>query len=107
MSAAEIIAHYQELAKLTGRMRETALRGDWDALLAIEQERSRRVAALKPLDARTRIDDGTRRQKNLLIAEILAQDKEIRTAVQTWMAHFQGEVKSGLQQLRLLKEYGI
>ena len=32
MSAAEIIAHYHELAKLTGRMRETALRGDWDAL---------------------------------------------------------------------------
>jgi hypothetical protein len=32
VGAAEIIAHYEALAALTGRMHETALRGDWDAL---------------------------------------------------------------------------
>ncbi len=106
MSAAEVIANYQMLATLTGRMHETALLGDWDALIALEQERGRLVAAIKPLDATTSLDDHARRQKNQLIAGILAHDKEIRAVVQTWMEQFQAEMQSGLQQLRLFKEYG-
>ena len=106
MGAAEVIANYQALAPLTGRMRETALRGDWDALVAIEQERTGLIAAIKPLDAATTLDDGARRQKNLLITGILAQDEEIRVAAQAWMEQFQAEMQSGLRQIRLLKEYG-
>lgn len=106
MNSAPIIAHYEALATLTGRMHETALHGDWDALVDIEQERGRLIAAIKPLDATTKLDDGERRRKNQLIADILARDSEIRAATQAWMEQFQAEMQSGLQQIRLLKEYG-
>lgn len=106
MGAAEIIAHYEALAALTGRMHETALHGDWDALVDIEQERGRLIATIKPLDATTKLDDSERRRKNQLITDILARDTEIRAATQTWMEQFQAEMQSGLRQIRLLKEYG-
>ena len=106
MSAAEVIANYQTLANLTARMRETALLGDWNALVEMEQERGRVIAATKPLDATTELDDSARLQKNRLISGILAQDDEIRAAAQAWMAEFQAEMQSGQRQLRLLKEYG-
>ncbi len=106
MSAAEVIANYQTLANLTARMRETALLGDWDALVEMEQERGQVIAAIKPLDATTELDDNARQKKNHLISGILAQDDEIRAAAQAWMAEFQAEMQSGQRQLRLLKEYG-
>jgi flagellar protein FliT len=106
MGAAEVIANYEALAALTSRMHEAARRGDWDALVAIEQDRGQLVAAVKPLDATTELDETARQRKHLLIAGILAQDEEIRMATQSWMEQFRAEMQSGLQQIRLFKEYG-
>jgi flagellar protein FliT len=106
MSAVQIIANYETLSALTGQMREAAMRGEWGDLIAIEQRRSKLVAAMKPLDSRTKLDEVTRQRKNALITEILAADAEIRNLTQAWMDQFQLTMQSSLQELRLLKEYG-
>lgn len=106
MSATQVIANYESVLALTVRMREAAVRGEWDPLVSIEQERGTLVAAMKPLDAGTRLDDAARRRKDDLISDILAHEAEIRTLVQGWMSHFQLNMRSNLQELRLLKEYG-
>ncbi len=106
VSAAQIIANYASLAALTGQMRAAALRGEWDTLISIEQERSKLVATLKPLDAAAQLDEAALRSKDQLISEILAGDAEIHKLTQTWMSEFQLSRKSNLQELRLLREYG-
>jgi len=106
MSAAQVIANYESLSALTGRMRAAAKRGEWGSLVDIEQERGKLVAAMKPLDADANLDEAARQRKNQLISEILAGDAEIRDLAQAWMSQFQLSMQSSLQELRLLKEYG-
>jgi flagellar protein FliT len=107
MSASQVIAHYESLSALSEQMRGAALRGEWDPLVEIERERSRLVADLKPLDAGAKLDDAAHRRKEELITGILACDAEVRTAVEAWMAQFQLGMQSSIQELRLLKEYGL
>ena len=106
MSTAQVIANYEALSALTGKMRDAAMRGEWDDLIAIEQQRGKLVAAMKPLDSQARLDEATRQRKNALITEILAADAEIRNLTQAWMDQFQLTMQSSVQELRLLKEYG-
>lgn len=106
MSAAQVIANYESVLALTVRMREAAVRGDWDPLISIEQERGTLVAAMKPLDVEASLDDAARRRKDELISDILAHETQIRDVVQAWMGQFQLNMQSSTQELRLLKEYG-
>jgi flagellar protein FliT len=105
MSTAQVIANYEALLTLTGKMRDAAIRGEWDELIAIERQRGKVVAAMKPLDSQARLDEATRQRKNALITEILAADAEIRNLTQAWMDQFRLTMQSSVQELRLLKEY--
>lgn len=106
MGATEVLASYESLLALTGRMKDAATHADWDGLIAIEKERAALVAALKPLDATTRLDDATRHRKQALISQALADDEEVRGAVTAWMEQFQSEMQSNARQLKVLKMYG-
>ncbi|MDP1652713.1 MAG: flagellar protein FliT [Rhodocyclaceae bacterium] len=106
MSASQVIANYESLAALTGQMRNAAVRGEWDPLISIEQERSKLVAAMQSLDAEAQLDEAALRRKDQLINEILAGDAEIRNLTQAWMGEFQLSMQSNFQELRLLREYG-
>lgn len=87
-------------------MREAAVRGEWEQLISIEQQRGALVATMKPLDANTQLDEATRQHKNQLIIKILAEDTEIRTLTQAWMEQLQGLMQSNRQEQRLLQTYG-
>ena len=106
MSAQQVIAHYETLAALTGRMHEAASRGDWDALVDIEHQRSDLIATMKPLDAATTLDPDTRQRKQVLIESVLAQDGETRALVEAWMGEYELSMQSNRQELRLLRKYG-
>jgi flagellar protein FliT len=106
MSVAQVIANYETLATLTSQMHETARRGEWELLIDCEQQRSALIAAMKPLDAETRLDESTRHRKNELITRVLAHDAEIRNLVQAWMDECDLSMRSSAQELRLLREYG-
>lgn len=106
MSVAQVIANYEALATLTSRMREAAESARWDALIAIEQQRSELIAAMKPVDAETRIDADTQQRKNALIERVQAHDAEIRKLVQAWMDECDLSMQSNRQELRLLRKYG-
>ena len=106
MSALRVIANYKALSSLTDRMREAAQRSEWETLINVEQQRGALVAAMKPLDAETLLDDSARQRKNALITSVLAQDAEIRTLVQAWMNECELSMQSNAQELRLLRKYG-
>ena len=106
MSAAQVIANYETLSGLTGQMHEAARRGDWETLMAVEQQRGELIAAMKPLDAATTLDPEARQRKRTLIESVLARDGEIRTLVEAWMGEHELSMQSNRQELRLLREYG-
>ena len=106
MSAAQVIANYEMLSVLTGQMHDAARRGDWDALIAIEHQRSELIATTKPLDAATTLDADSNKRKRALIESVLTRDAEIRTFVEKWMAEHELSMQSNRQELRLLREYG-
>lgn len=106
MSAAQVIANYESLAALTEQMHDAALRGEWDPLVTIEEQRGKLIAAMKPLDAEVQLDEAARRRKDELIVQILAGDAEVRRLAEAWMSQLQLSMQSNRQEQLLLNTYG-
>jgi flagellar protein FliT len=107
MSAAQVIASYESLRALTGRMREAASGCEWESMIDLGKARDVLLESIKPLDADTTLDVAAVRRKDELIEEILGHDQTIRDAVHDWMRRFEAERRNSQQELRLLKEYGV
>ena len=99
------IANYELLFTLTGQMRDAAMRGEWDHLLDLEKQCSQHVAAMKPVDAATTLDEPTRQRKVRLIKKILAHDADIRSRTVSWMGQLQRIMQSSRQEQRLQQAY--
>ncbi len=99
-----IITDYQHLSDLTGKMREAAVAGDWDGLIALEKMCSQQVARFKPRDD-VPADESARRQKAALIHKMLADDKAIREQTEPWMRQLQQIMQSARSEQRLQNAY--
>ena len=99
------IENYEYLSSLTGRMRAAAVQGEWDLLVELEKQCSQRVDTMKARDAATPIDENTRLRKVALIRKILADDAEIRSHTEQWMAQLQRIMQSAGQERRLQEAY--
>ncbi|MFH1870156.1 MAG: flagellar protein FliT [Pseudomonadota bacterium] len=94
------------MATLTRQMREAAAQGDWDKLICIEHQCSELVIVMKAVDAAVTLDDAARHRKDQVIADILADNTEIRNYVQVWMGQLQHNMQSNRQEQLVLKAYG-
>ncbi|MBI5429629.1 MAG: flagellar protein FliT [Nitrosomonadales bacterium] len=106
MGAHQVIRHYESLSAITGQMREAAVHGNWDTLVSLEQQCSRHVTAMKPVDTETALDESARQRKIQLIKKILTDDAEIRNLTETWMGQLQRIMQSNRQEQRLHQTYG-
>jgi flagellar protein FliT len=106
MSSSQIISNYESLSVLTEQMREAVMRGDWDQLIGLEQQCSRHVAAMKPVDAAAVLDEPSRQVKIQLIKKILADDADICSRTMEWMGQLQRIIQSNRQEQRLQHKYG-
>ena len=99
------IENYEFLSSIMGQMRVAATQGEWDRLVELESQCSKRVETMKTQDAATRIDENTRLRKVKLIRKILDDDKEIRNHTEPWMAQLQHLIQSAGQERRLQQAY--
>jgi flagellar protein FliT len=106
MTTHQVIENYESLSALTNQMRSAAEQGEWDALVELEQQCSRKIAEMKPVDASIALDEGSRQLKIQLIKKILANDAEIRNRTQAWMGQLQHILQSNRQEQRLQRAYG-
>lgn len=106
MGAAQVIASYEALLALTGRMRDAATGGEWDAMIELGKERDALLESIKALDAAATLDAAALGRKDELISAILGHDAVIRGEVEGWMSRFEAERRNSRQELRLLREYG-
>lgn len=106
MTTHQVIENYESLSALTNQMRSAAEQGEWDALVELEQQCSRKIAEMKPIDASVALDERSRQLKIQLIKKILANDAEIRNRTQAWMGQLQHILQSNRQEQRLQRAYG-
>lgn len=106
MNPTDVIMNYESLSAITAQMREAAVQGEWDQLVNLEQQCSRHVASMKPLDQSIVLDESSRQRKIQLIKKILADDAEIRNHTETWMRQLCNIMQSGRQEQRLHQAYG-
>lgn len=105
MDSSQVIAKYEFLSSLTGKMREAAEHGEWEQLIAIEHQCSELVVTIKALDAEVQLDDAEQQQKRQLIKKILADHAEIQNLTQIWMDELQQSIQSNRQEQRLQQAY--
>jgi flagellar protein FliT len=103
----EVITNYESLSSITGQMRDAAVHGEWSQLIVLEQQCSRHVATMKPVDATAKLDEPSRQRKIELIKKILADDAEIRSRTEMWTGQLQRIMQSNRQEQRLQQAYGI
>jgi flagellar protein FliT len=106
MSASEVITNYESLSSITSQMRDAAINAEWDQLVVLEQQCSRCVSAMKPVDAEAKLDEPARQRKIQLIKNILADDAEIRNRTEIWTGQLQRILQSNRQEQRLQQAYG-
>lgn len=90
LSAAEVLATYQQAWTLTQRMLEQARKAEWDALVATEAERNLLVEKLRVGDKITEQAPAFLDSKASLIRNILAADEEIRNLSGDWIVELRG-----------------
>jgi len=83
MTSNEVLAMYENMAALTGRMAVAAREGDWNGLARLESE-----CALQASAARTGVPplEGEQRKRKIdLLKQIMANDRAVRDATEPWM----------------------
>lgn len=99
-----VIENYRQLSDIAGLMRETATLGDWDQLVALEQQYSQQLASMKALDL-VPLSASLHLQKVALINKILADDAAIREKAHPRMAELQRFIQSARSEQRIKHAY--
>ena len=83
MTSNEVLAMYENIAAITGRMAVAAREGDWNGLARLENEcalqSSAAHAGVPPLEG------DQRKRKIALLKQIMANDRVVRDVTEPWM----------------------
>ena len=74
----DILTSYEHLAAVTSRMREAAIRDDWDSVIALESECAGLYTRLMEAKNVQSSDAEKQRRKSELICKVLEDDAQIR-----------------------------
>jgi flagellar protein FliT len=83
MTSNEVLAMYENIAAITGRMAVAAREGDWDGLARLETQ-----CALQSSAARSGVPPlaGEQRKRKIdLLKQIMANDRVVRDVTEPWM----------------------
>ena len=100
-----ILDIYRSISEKSGQMLDAARSGDWERLVALEQDCRALIERLK----QTRVDPDLGAQfmqrKNALIHKALADDAAIRKLTEPWMTQLQAYLGSACQEQKLHRAY--
>lgn len=103
----DVVALYEEVARITGNMLSAAHQQNWEQLVALEAGCANCIASLKGCTVPAMLSEEARLQKVSLIKTILANDREIRKLTDPWMQHVAHLLESAHAQCRVNKRYGL
>jgi flagellar protein FliT len=106
MMPLEVVNTYARMAELTERMLAAARAGDWDQLVALEQQVAAQARRLQQDEPRQPLQGELRERKVDLIRRMLTADREIRDLTMPWMAQLSALISSAGTERRLVNAYG-
>lgn len=106
MEKKDILALYEEVAHLTGKMLTAAHQSDWDRLTELEAGCANCMEKLKGCATEEKLTAEARQQKIALIKTILANDREIRHLTEPWMQKLSVLLGSANAACKLARVYG-
>jgi flagellar protein FliT len=99
-----VLEQYEAMARASAAMLDAARDHRWDDLVSAEHDCAASVAALRAL-GETVLDEAGRRRKYAIIRSVLAQDAEIRTHTQPWLAKLEAFLTGTAASRRLAEAY--
>jgi flagellar protein FliT len=106
MNSQEIISLYETVAVITNQMLEAARNGDWEQLVVLESRCTSHVEIIRNGETPTPLTGAVRERKVKIIQKILADDREIRTITEPWMAQLSAHMNSNNAERKLSRAYG-
>lgn len=106
MNDQEVICLYESVAAISEEMLAAARSADWEKLAALEESVANHVRALKNSEPSTALTGRLREQKVRAIQRILADDREIRSITEPWMAKLAALINSSGAERKLHQLYG-
>jgi flagellar protein FliT len=104
--AQDIIASYEHLAAVTSRMREAAVRDDWDSVIALESECAGLYTRLMAVSEARPHDVASQRRKSELICKVLEHDAQIRERLSGQLVHIWRMIEGEQRVAKLNSAYG-
>ncbi|HEX2829094.1 MAG TPA: flagellar protein FliT [Burkholderiales bacterium] len=102
----DIIASYEHLADVTSRMREAAVRDDWDRVIALETECAGLYTQLMSVRDQGPQDSARERRKSELICKVLEDDAQIRERLSGQLVHIWRLIEGERRVSKLNSAYG-
>lgn len=106
MNNQEVISLYETVATITDQMLAAARCADWEELAALEARMANHVQILKDSEPPATLTSNLREQKIKVIQKILADDREIRSITEPWMAQLSVLINSSGTERKLHQLYG-
>lgn len=85
MDGIQIIAVYEEIMLVTGKMLVAAKNSNWDELAILEKECSALTEQLINTDSKIALSDELIQKKVKILHQVLNDDAKIRTITEPWM----------------------
>ncbi len=106
MSSQDIITLYEAMSAITGEMLTAARDKDWELLITLESRCAAHVQTLQEKEPVALLSGLELEQKVHIIQKILADDRQIRTLAEPWMAQLSALMNSANTERKLSQAYG-
>jgi flagellar protein FliT len=105
MNSQEVVSLYETIATITDQMLAAARTANWTQLANLEKVCAQHVDTIKN-NEREAAQGAIRERKIKIIQKILADDREIRSITEPWMAKLSMQINSTGVKRKLAQAYG-
>jgi flagellar protein FliT len=106
MTSQEVVTVYEAMMGITEQMVQAAESGDWDLLVALEQQCAAYTKQLKDSEQPLALVGANRERKVAAIRQMLDDDRKIRDLTTPWMAQLSALISNSGNQRRVAHAYG-
>lgn len=101
----KMLADYQSISEITGRMLQAARDGAWERLTALEVECRGIVDGLRSAPSEEPSGSSLSRRKAEILRKILADDAAIRSLTEPWLAQLTSMLDGAAASRRVRRAY--
>jgi len=107
MNNLQIIAIYEEIQTITGKMLLAAQNSEWDTLITLEEECRKLTKQLMQNKSEPKLTDELLHKKEKIIHQVLENDSKIKSITQLWMKKLNDTLNTTGRKRNLHRAYQL